>query len=260
MKRTPIKINNNSIPAEFHSFLSGADVYDSSCSREARVYYIDRDGGYFLKSSPKGTLEREARMTEYFSSKGLAAKVLGYVSTEEDWLLTKRVEGEDGTFSEHLSDPARLCDGFAEILRTLHETDGTDCPVSNRTAEYLKTAERGYRAGLFDASIFPGSELKNADSAWRYLSENAGYLKNDTLIHGDYCLPNVIFKDGNFSGFIDLGNSGMGDRHIDLFWGAWTLWYNLKTADLTERFFDAYGRDKVEKDILKIVASAEVFG
>ncbi len=38
-------------------------------------------------------------------------------------------------------------------------------------------------------------------------------------------------------GFIDLGNGGVGDRHIDLFWGAWTLFYNLKTDRHTERFF-----------------------
>ena len=85
-------------------------------------------------------------------------------------------------------------------------------------------------------------------------------MKCDTLIHGDYCLPNVIFEGGKRSGFIDVGNGGVGDRHIDIFWAVWSLWFNLKTNNFTERFFDAYGREKIEKDVLKIIASAEVFG
>ena len=85
-------------------------------------------------------------------------------------------------------------------------------------------------------------------------------LRADTLIHGDYCLPNVLLKDWRFSGFIDLGNSGVADRHIDLFWGAWTLGFNLKTDAYRSRFFDAYGRDRVSEDIIRVIAAAEVFG
>jgi kanamycin kinase len=66
--------------------------------------------------------------------------------------------------------------------------------------------------------------------------------------------------DGRFSGFIDVGNGGLSDRHIDLFWGAWTLEFNLHTDRYRERFFDAYGRDKIESDMLRIVAACEVFG
>ena len=85
-------------------------------------------------------------------------------------------------------------------------------------------------------------------------------FQNDTLIHGDYCLPNLLFDGWRFSGFIDLGSGGVGDRHIDLFWGAWTLFYNLKTDAYRDRFFDAYGRDRIDFDRLKAVAAAETFG
>ena len=36
------------------------------------------------------------------------------------------------------------------------------------------------------------------------------------LSHGDYCLPNVFFKDGKVSGFIDLGASGVADKYLDI--------------------------------------------
>lgn len=85
-------------------------------------------------------------------------------------------------------------------------------------------------------------------------------LQSKVLLHGDYCLPNIILDNWNFSGFIDVGSGGVGDRHIDLFWGTWTLWFNLKTNKYHERFLDAYGRDKADESILKVVAAAEVFG
>ncbi|MDE6108094.1 MAG: phosphotransferase, partial [Oscillospiraceae bacterium] len=75
-----------------------------------------------------------------------------------------------------------------------------------------------------------------------------------------YCLPNIILRDWKLSGFIDVGNGGVGDRHIDLFWGAWSLEFNLKTDQYRRRFLDAYGRDQVDESILKIIAAAEVFG
>ena len=82
----------------------------------------------------------------------------------------------------------------------------------------------------------------------------------DVLLHGDYCLPNVMLDDWAFAGFIDLGNGGVGDRHIDLFWGSWTLWFNLKTKEYTDYFLDAYGREAVDPEKLFLIECAEAFG
>ena len=85
-------------------------------------------------------------------------------------------------------------------------------------------------------------------------------MRRDVLIHGDYCLPNIMLDHWRFSGFIDLGFDGIGDRHIDLFWGTWTLWFNLKTDKYRDRFYDAYGRDCIDSEQIRVVAAAEVFG
>jgi len=84
MELKPIKIDVTTYPSEFHSLLSGANLFDSSCSPVAKVIFIDKDGGYFLKSAPKGKLERQAEMMRYFHQKGLSANVLSYVSNTED--------------------------------------------------------------------------------------------------------------------------------------------------------------------------------
>ncbi|MBE5874997.1 MAG: aminoglycoside 3'-phosphotransferase, partial [Lachnospiraceae bacterium] len=51
--------------------------------------------------------------------------------------------------------------------------------------------------------------------------------------------------------------AGVGDRHIDIYWVLWSLWYNLKTDKYTDTFLDFYGRDKVDMERLKVVAETE---
>lgn len=261
MKKNLIEKIPHELPVEIEKIVQGARIFDSSCSPEARVYFLDKDEGYYLKTSAAGALKAEAEMTEYFHKKGLGARVLGYVSGEYDWLITERVIGEDCTHETYLSEPKRLCDTIAENLRALHELDFSECPIKNRIDAYLELAEKNYRTDNYDKSHFPDSfGYRSADEAFAVLQSGKGALKRDALIHGDYCLPNIMLYGWRLSGFIDVGCGGVGDRHIDLFWGAWTLLFNLKTDGYRERFFDAYGRDKVDKEILKIVAAAEVFG
>lgn len=261
MKKTLLNTIPNEVPRDIQHLVSTADIYDSSCSPEATVYFIDSGNGFYLKHSGKGMLEKESKMTEYFYSKGFGAEVLNYISTDSDWLLTAAVSGEDCVHKEYLMHPKRLCDTIAYELRKLHETDYTGCPVSDRTAEYLAGAEKNYRTGNYDKSHFPDSfGYPSAKEAYDVLVSEKDALQSKVLLHGDYCLPNIILNNWKLSGFIDVGSGGIGDRHIDIFWGVWTLWFNLKTNKYYQRFLDAYGRDKADQSILRIVAAAEVFG
>ena len=73
MKRTLLNMDPLEFPAEYRPLLTGAPVYDSSCSPAARVYYIDRDGGYYLKTQPvsAGSLCLEAEKGRFFFEKRL---------------------------------------------------------------------------------------------------------------------------------------------------------------------------------------------
>lgn len=261
MNREIITLDETLYPQELKPYLSGAKLYDSSCSAEARVLFIDKYGGFFLKSAPKGALEREAAMTGYFNGKGLAPSVVAYISGEQDFLLTEKLPGRDCTAEEYLNQPERLCDTLAERLATLHGTDFTDCPVPNHTERYLAKARRNKDLGNYDASLFPDNwGYATPEEAWDVVRNYGQSLKTDSLLHGDYCLPNIILDDWSFSGFIDLDGGGVGDRHVDVFWGIWSLGYNLKTNKYRQRFIDAYGRNRVDEEMLRIVAAVEVFG
>lgn len=260
MKKTEIEKIPYTLPEFFDKYVSGARIYDSSCSPLARVYFIDRDGGYYLKRGASGSLEREALMIEYFYKKGLGAEVLGYRKGESDLLLTRAVIGEDCTSAHYLAEPKRLAELLGERLRALHELDASDCPVKDKMDEYIALAEKNYSTDSYNKEHFPDSfGYSSGEEAYKVLTEGKGLMKAEVLVHGDYCLPNIMLDDWRFSGFIDLGNAGIGDRHIDLFWGRWSLGFNLGTDEYGERFFDAYGRDKIDKESLRVIAACEVF-
>lgn len=261
MERRRIDLDKNEFPGVVRPLLDGTLVYDSSCSPGARVWFLARDGGYYLKRAAKGALRKEAELTRFFHEKGLAARVCAYESLEQDWLLTERVPGEDCIFPAYLTDPKRLCDVTAELLRWLHGQDVSGCPVSNRTAEYLETAKRNYEAGMCDLQLFSDEwAYPSPEAAWQVVRERGCELKTDTLIHGDYCLPNIMLDNWKFSGFVDLDTAGIGDRHVDLFWGMWTLNFNLKTDAYRNRFLDVYGRTDVDESLFPVISAVEVFG
>ena len=64
--------------------------------------------------------------------------------------------------------------------------------------------------------------------------------RGNVLIHGDYCLPNVLVTGGKLSGLIDVGKAGLGDPRVDLAAGVWTLQYNFGPG-LAQEFLNAYG-------------------
>ncbi|MDR2043040.1 MAG: aminoglycoside 3'-phosphotransferase [Clostridium sp.] len=267
MSLKPITVNISEYPEQLCHYLSGAKLYDSSCSPNAKVIFIDRDHGYFLKIGDIGDLDREYQLTRYFYSKGLATRVVHYCfDMGHDYLLTEKIQGDDCTALKYLEQPERLAETLGERLALLHSVDYSDfntvaeCPA-NHTELYLNRAEINYLHQHYDLSLFPDNwGYASPQEAYAVIEANKHRLQVNTLLHGDYCLPNVILNDWRFSGFIDLDGGGIGDRHVDLFWGAWTLNFNLKTDKYRRRFFDAYGRDIIDEEMLRLVAACEVFG
>ena len=258
MNRLPVNIEVADFPEVFHPLLRNCQVYDSSCFSGARVYYLDRDDGLYLKVAEKGSLGCEAVMTRYFHKKGLCPQVLSYESLEKDWMLTRKISGEDCTHQMYLDEPKRLSALLGELLRQLHEAGTNGCPKPDLMDEYVENARLARDKGQYDLGWY--SPTASLEEVWRIVEETAPILHRNTLIHGDYCLPNVMLDNWNFSGFLDVGAGGLGDRHFDLFWGCWSLEYNLHSKCFRDRFLDAYGRDLVDEEMLRRIPAFVAFG
>lgn len=261
MKRKSVSVDPEYFPESLRHLITTHKIYDSSCSQDAHVWFLDGQEPLYLKSAAAGSLQTEAALTQYFYSKQLSTEVLQCFTTDRDWLLTRAIPGEDCTFPKYCEDPKRLCDTTALLLRQLHEQSCKNCPVPDHSSNYLTRVCRNHQEGFCDLSLFPEKDwgFSSPEEAWSIVEAYGRYLKSDTLLHGDYCLPNILLNDWKFSGFIDVGRGGVGDRHVDIFWGVWTLFFNLKTNAFCSRFLDAYGRDRMEPEMLRLIAACEVF-
>ena len=219
MKKTQIQINIASFPSELHYIFENTKVYDSSSHPTMTV--LDSENGYYVKIGQKGSLTKEAEMAKLFEKNEIGVEVISYISDVKDYIVTRPAKGEDCT--HYLNNPERLCIVFAESMKYLHNRPVADIPISSCMETY---------AGL-------------------------EFIKHDTFIHGDFCLPNIILDNWKFSTFIDVGLAGVGDRHIDIYWALWSLNHNLKTDKFTDCFLSLYGNENYDKDILKKVAEIE---
>jgi aminoglycoside phosphotransferase len=60
------------------------------------------------------------------------------------------------------------------------------------------------------------------------------------LVHGDFCLPNVLVTEGKLSAVIDVGGAELGSPEVDLAAGVWSLQYNFGQG-FGRDFLAAYG-------------------
>ena len=245
MEKRPVEVNISEFPSALHPLLKAGKLYDTTCHSTARTLYCD--AGYYIKSDAKGALAREAALCRRFHEMGLGVEVIAFLSADRDYFVTREAAGEDLTHC--IGQPEKLCRILAEALRRLHSRSAEDLPVSDKI--------RGYHA-LAEGAL-PAHADQDLRDAWARMQAGKSRLRRDTLIHGDACLPNIISRDGAFSAFIDFGLAGAGDRHIDLYWALWSLWFNLKTDAYTDCFLDCYGRENFDPQMLKLIAAFEYF-
>ena len=250
--KTQIDITSLALPDTIAAVIGRAKLYESSGESGARTMFVDKGEGLYLKIAPAGKLARAARMQGFFAAKGLSSSLVAYESAEQDTMLVEALPGEDGTDEKYLAEPARLSAMFGQSLRRLHEADFTGCDLPDVMAEQFAHAEAAVYLQSHLELLAPYIGAASAEAAAREIRENKHLLRNDVVLHGDYCLPNIMLKDWELSGFIDLGEGGVGDRHYDLACGLWTLHYNLRTPAYGAVFLDAYGRDRIDGGRLRV--------
>lgn len=257
MNKRKVNIDIREFPEALRELLRSGEIYDSSCHSSAETLYCD--SGYYIKIDRKDALSREAALCQRFHRMGLGVEFVDYLSEDRDYLVTKEARGQ--ALHHYQEDPQLLCRALAGVLRELHSRPVADAPESVLLTKYRQIAAGERPKGDFDAIIRKyGFALSSEDEAWELVQTNRDSLKGNTFIHGDACLPNIILDGDKLSAFIDVGNAGAGDKHMDLFWAVWSLRYNLKTDAYGDYFLDQYGRENFDYEMLRVVSAFEVFG
>ena len=161
------------------------------------------------------------RMMKWLEGKIPVPKVIAYEKDDEyQYLLMSRVSGKMSCDKYYLEHPKELLDILAKALKMLWNIDVSDCPRSRNIEVELSEAKYRVENNLVDMdnvepTTFGKDGFENPRALLNWLYENKPDYE-PVLSHGDFCLPNIFIEDGRVSGFIDLGDTGIGDKWRDI--------------------------------------------
>ena len=202
-------------------------------------------------SNPAGN---EHQMMRWLQGKLPVPQIIEEAHVDGTWfLLMSRVPGRYLCDEAILDEQPRLAELAAEGLRRLWAVDVTGCPANRTLDQKFREIEEGLRGGWItkeqagqpDTYGPGGFESPAALFDWLVKHRPAEEL---VLSHGDYCTPNVFADEHGVTGFIDLGQSGVADKWVDIDKGLWSMWANTtgvfggkRRAFDRQLFFDALG-------------------
>ena len=166
-------------------------------------------------------VEKQVRIMRWLEGKLPAPKVLAFeIREDKSYLLMSRVYGDMACTEYYLEHPQVLLKALAEALRMLWALDISDCPNLRDLDAELAEAKYRVENGLVDVDNMEPATLgeggfESPAHLLQWLEDNRP--ENEIVFsHGDFCLPNVLLMDGEVSGFIDLGDAGVGDKWRDI--------------------------------------------
>lgn len=240
-------------PEEIQQQIGGAALCDSSGLSGAVTWHVEGAKPRYLKIGPAGSLAQDAAGLRWFARGPFPLpRVLCYVRAEQDYLLTSGLNGSPAYCTPWRDEPERLAALLGRSLRQFHDFyDPSCCPLHYCAADMLACIERSHASGRCDAGMLDYMGV-GAEEAYCRIQSSAALLRDDVVLHGDWCLPNILLSGWQVSGLLDFGMAGRGDRHYDLHWGCWSLWYNLGSRQWADDFLDGYGRDAVDPARLQL--------
>ena len=214
------KAEQTVIPEKIRQMTAGrASRTDGTGMSNASVTVFD---DCVLKIAPyRGRNEETVEVMRWLEGKLPVPKVLCYESNgEHQFLLMSKIPGKMACDEYWMSRPDELVTRLAEALRMLWSTDVAGCPRIRDIDAELEEASYRVQNGLVDIantepSTFGEGGFRDPQELLQWLRDNRPDY-DPVLSHGDFCLPNIFLDENGISGFIDLGETGVGDRYRDI--------------------------------------------
>lgn len=208
------------------------------------------DGNRYLKIVPQNLqlgLEREVAVLQWLEGKLPVPQVLCYCyDSGYQYLLMTEIQGTPSYDSVFAADLPQLVRLLAKGLRMIHSIDIKDCPFDQSLSVKIKTASYRTAQGLVREDDFDAvRQGRKAQDLLEELLALRPTAEDLVFTHGDYCLPNVLIKDGDISGFIDWSRGGIADRYQDLALAARSLTRNFD-AKFVPLLFAEYGLTQID--------------
>jgi kanamycin kinase len=158
------------------------------------------------------------------------------------WFVTAALPGANAVTDRWKAEPRTAVTAIGEGLAALHDALPVDrCPFDWTAAARVVDIERRAAAGAIDPAVW------HDEHRTLTLAEAIAILRDvpppdrTVVCHGDACAPNTLLTDdGRWSGHVDLGALGVGDRWADLAIATWSCDWNYGPS-WQGRLLDAYG-------------------
>ncbi|MBE6131462.1 MAG: aminoglycoside 3'-phosphotransferase [Erysipelotrichaceae bacterium] len=176
------------------------------------VLKIEKYSENFLK-----TIE----VMEWLNNKIPVPKVICYeIKDDYGYLLMSKITGNMACDEFFLENPNELLKLLASAFRMLWKLDISDCPRIRDINTELCEAKYRVENDLVDLDnvepeTFGINGFENPMKLLKWLEENKPSYE-PVFSHGDFCLPNIFIEREKISGFIDLGDAGVGDKWRDI--------------------------------------------
>lgn len=215
------------LPEKIRSYL-GSRAFELDTVGHSASTVVKFDDCVLKISETSPASVNEWRVMEYLRGKLPVPEVLCRESAGgREYVVMSRLDGEMSCAERYLDDVPTLAKGLAEGLTMLWSV-----PVTDALTDFSLDSELHDAESRLDAIDWTGKsdELKaqfpTARDLLNWLRANKPH-EDRVLSHGDYCLPNLFLKNGNVSGFLDLGHCGKADRYRDISLGLKSLKNNL---------------------------------
>ena len=207
-------------PPEMTKYTAGKDFRLDRTGLSGSTVAIFDD--FVLKSEPiSEESENHLAMLRWLEDRIPAPLVLeSAVLDGFRWTLMTKISGEMACADRYRADPHRLVRVLADAMKQLWTVDVSGCPVDQSPKAKLERARSIVEEGrvdmaLVDPETFGEKGFPSPAALLSWLEENAPDF-GPVLTHGDFCLPNLFLNAWEYSGFLDLGRSGVGDKWTDI--------------------------------------------
>lgn len=240
------------LPAAIRQQISGRPYTENTVGMSGAGVLMFED--LVLKTAPADqNTAREAAMMTWLQGRLPVPKVIhSCVENGQSWLLMSRLQGQMACDEGYMQRPEVLIPLLARAMKQLWRVDVQDCPCRFSLEDRLLLAEENVRHGRCETEnvepeTYGPNGFKDPEHLLRWLKDHRPPM-DPALSHGDFCLPNVFFKDGGVSGYLDLGFCAVADRYQDIALCYRSLTHNADGSYgvvypnvQPERLFDALG-------------------
>ncbi len=209
-------------PEKIKALVSGKKyTCDDMGKSQAKVLLFDDCVLKIEKASAKN--DETVKMMRWLEGKVPVPKVIAYEKDESaglQYLLMSRVTGKMSCHDYYMSRPKELCELLAQTLKLLWSVDISDCPRHVTLGSELAEARYRVENNMIDMSdaepdtYGPGG-FESPKALLEWLENNRPECE-PVLSHGDFCLPNVLIDGDRLGGLIDLGDTGVNDKGLDI--------------------------------------------